>query len=192
MARETHNTDELNELNELSQQGEGAADATPPKARRLHFNATLYAHRSLKRKNFNRMIMVLVAFCLFAAIRFIMIGAWPVVIFVGIDLVALWLAFHFNYRSAQRFETVQLTDRDLLVTRVHPNGRAETWRFEPYWVQVKVRDLGDDQNELSLRSHGERLTFGHFMLADERREFADALEIALARWRHRIPVDEIV
>ncbi|WP_262692425.1 DUF2244 domain-containing protein [Kordiimonas aestuarii] len=183
MATKTHNTDTVEDCASLDE---------APKARRLHFNATLYVHRSLKRKNFNRMIMILAAFCLFAAIRFIMIGAWPVVIFVGIDLVALWLAFHFNYRAAQRFETVQLTDRDLLVTRVHPNGRAQTWRFEPYWVQVRLRKLDDGENELSLRSHGERLSFGHFMLPDERREFALALESALTRWRRRIPVDETV
>ncbi|WP_417449135.1 DUF2244 domain-containing protein [Kordiimonas sp.] len=184
MAYESDQTAEVN--------GDVAEADAMPKARRLHFNATLYAHRSLKRKNFNRMILILAAFCLFAAIRFIMVGAWPVVIFVAIDLIALWLAFYFNYRAAQRFETVQLTDRDLLVTRVQPNGHAETWRFEPYWVQVKLRELGEDRNELSLRSHGEQLSFGHFMLPDERREFADALEIALARWRHRVPVDESV
>lgn len=162
------------------------------KARRLHFDATLYAHRSLKKKNFNRMIGVLAAFCVFAAIRFIMIGAWPVVIFVAIDLIALWLAFFLNYRSAQRFETVQLTDTDLLLTRVHPNGRSETWLFEPYWAQVKLRKLGGGDNELSLRSHGEQVVFGRFMLAKERKEFARSLEGALAQWRHRIPVDEIV
>jgi len=162
------------------------------RARRLHFDATLYAHRSLKRKNFNRMIGVLATFCVFAAIRFIMIGAWPVVIFVAIDLIALWLAFFLNYRSAQRFETVQLTDNDLLLTRVQPNGRSETWRFEPYWAQVKLRKLGAGENELSLRSHGEQVVFGRFLLPKEREEFASSLELALARWRHRIPVDETV
>jgi uncharacterized membrane protein len=166
--------------------------APQPRARRLHFDATLYAHRSLKRKNFNRMIGVLAAFCVFAAIRFILIGAWPVVIFVAIDLIALWLAFFLNYRSAQRFETVQLTDNDLLLTRVQPNGRSETWRFEPYWVQVKLRKLGGGENELSLRSHGEQVVFGRFLLPKEREEFASSLKLALARWRHRIPVDETV
>ena len=169
---------------------DGIARAQKP--RRLHFDVTLYAHRSLRKKNFNRMIAVLVAFCVFAAIRFIMIGAWPVVIFVAIDLIALWLAFFLNYRSAQRFETVQLTDTDLLLTRIHPNGRSETWRFEPYWAQVKLRKLGEDDNELSLRSHGEQVVFGQFMLPKERKEFARSLEGALAQWRHRIPVDETV
>lgn len=163
-----------------------SGDATDPQwgdARKLHFNATLYAHRSLPKKSFNRMIMILAAFCVFAAIRFIMIGAWPVVIFVGIDLIALWLAFFFNYRAAKAFETVQLTDKDLLLTRVSTNGRVATWRFEPYWVSVKLRERGEDDNELYLRSHGESVYFGDCLLADERRAFKVALENALATWR---------
>ena len=103
-----------------------ADEAPAERPRRLHFDATLYAYRSLKKKNFNRMIAVLAAFCLFAAIRFIMIGAWPVVIFVAIDLIALWLAFFLNYRAGQQYETVQLTDSDLMLTRVMPNGRTYT------------------------------------------------------------------
>ena len=152
-------------------------------ARTLYFNATLYAHRSLARKSFNRMILILAGFCVFAAIRFIMIGAWPVVIFVAIDLIALWLAFFLNYRAARAFETVQLTDRDLILTRVSANGRAVSWRFEPYWVSIKVRERGEDKNELYLRSHGETVYFGDCLMPDERREFKTALENALAKWR---------
>ncbi len=156
-------------------------------ARTLYFNATLYAHRSLPKKSFNRMILILAAFCVFAAVRFVMIGAWPVVIFVGIDLVALWLAFFFNYRAARAFETVQLTDKDLLLTRVSARGRSSTWRFEPYWASVKVRERGEDENELYLRSHGETVYFGDCLTAQERRDFREALDLALARWRARTP-----
>lgn len=156
-------------------------------ARTLHFNATLYAHRSLPKKRFNHMILILAAFCVFAAVRFIMIGAWPVVIFVGIDLLALWLAFFLNYRAAKAFETVQLTDKDLLLTRVSAAGRVATWRFEPYWASVRIRERGDDENELYLRSHGETVYFGDCLTAPERRDFREALDLALARWRARTP-----
>lgn len=130
-------------------------------------------------------MLVVAAFCVFAAIRFILIGAWPVVIFVAIDLMALWLAFHLNYRAARAYETVRLSDRDLILTRVSAGGRVMAWRFEPYWVKVLLTTVEPEDNELSLSSHGETVVFGQFLTADERRDLKTALLVALERWRGR-------
>ena len=46
---------------------------------KLLFDATLYPHRSLKPHQFRRLFWFLVAVCLFAGLRFIVVGAWPVV-----------------------------------------------------------------------------------------------------------------
>ncbi|TNE65144.1 MAG: DUF2244 domain-containing protein [Alphaproteobacteria bacterium] len=150
------------------------------------FGATLYPHRSLSRRHYNRMIAGLLLLCLIAAFRFFAVGAWPVVIFVTIDILALWLAFHLSYRQARLHENIRLSAKDLIVTRVQPNGSAESWRFDPYWVQVKlVATEGGDDNMLVFSSHGERLQVGAFLTAAERRSLAEKLWRAMAPLKGR-------
>lgn len=145
------------------------------------FAATLYPHRSLKPQQFRRLFLFLVALVTFAGLRFVAVGAWPVMIFLAVDIAAIWLAFHLSYRSARLFETVQLSEKDLIITRVHPSGRVESWRFDPYWVRLELKTIDEDTNQLSLTSHGETLVFGQFLTPSDRRAFRDALMPELMR-----------
>lgn len=145
------------------------------------FSATLYPHRSLKPQQFRRLFLFLVVLVTLAGLRFVAVGAWPVMIFLAIDIAAIWLAFHLSYRSARLFETMQLSEKDLIVTRVHPSGRVESWRFDPYWVKLELKTIDEDTNQLSLTSHGETLVFGQFLTPSDRRAFKDALMPELMR-----------
>ena len=39
---------------------------------------------------------------------FVLIGAWPVTGFLGLDVLLLYLAFRWNYRQARRAELIRL------------------------------------------------------------------------------------
>ena len=51
------------------------------------------------------------------------LGAWPVAGFFGLDLLALYAAFLINFRSGRSFEELELTPLELLFRKV-------TWRGE--------------------------------------------------------------
>jgi uncharacterized membrane protein len=68
----------------------------------------------------------------------------------------------------------------LTVTRVRPSGKEESWRFNPYWVQLKLEPRVGRASELSIVSHGARLSFASFLSDNEREDFAEALAHALA------------
>jgi uncharacterized membrane protein len=89
------------------------------------------------------------------------------------------VAFRINFRALRVYETVALTDDALTVTRVAPDGNEQSWRFNPYWVSVRVDERVGLSSEMSLASHGKRLIFGAFLTDPERKEFADALKEAL-------------
>ena len=110
---------------------------------------------------------------------FYMLGAWPVIGFMGLDVLLIYIAFKANFRALRVYETVDLTPETLTVTRVPPKGEALSWRFNPYWVRVQVDERVGRTSELSLASHGKRLVFGAFLTDPEREEFADALKTAL-------------
>jgi uncharacterized membrane protein len=114
---------------------------------------------------------------------FFMLGAWPVIGFMGLDVALIYLAFRLNFRALRRYETLDLTDDALTVTRVEPSGRSQAWSFNPYWVRLRLEPRIGRSTELSLASHGQRLVFASFLSDSEREEFAHALSSALSAAR---------
>jgi uncharacterized membrane protein len=114
---------------------------------------------------------------------FYLLGAWPVIGFMGLDVLLIYIAFKLNFRALQLYETVDLTDDALTVTRVAPSGKAQSWSFNPYWVRLSLQQRLGRSSELSLASHGRRLVFASFLTDDEREDFASALSSALTAAR---------
>jgi len=143
------------------------------------FDAVLYPHRSLPPAGFALLMAGVVTVSAAIGAGFVLIGAWPVTGFFGLDVLLLFLAFRWNYRQGRRAEFVRLDQAGLTVRRVEPDGRAQEWRFEPYWVQVRFDDPPRYDSQLVLSSHGARLVLGAFLTVDERHEVARALKAAL-------------
>ena len=147
------------------------------------FRAVLTAHRSLPPTGFLVLMGILCLINFVVGVAFWIVGAWPIFIFCGLDVLIIYVAFKLNYRSGRRFETVDLTPQQLTVTRVEPSGQRRTYEFNPYWVRVDLNEHHDGRTELILAHHNQRLIFGRFMNDDERRAFAQALRTALVRTR---------
>jgi uncharacterized membrane protein len=153
--------------------------AANPQAQ-TRFSAMLTPHRSLGPKGF-MVLMSLVCLVSFGTgLLFYLIGAWPVVGFMGLDVALIYIAFKLNYRAARLYETVDLTQDALTVTRVQPSGAAQSWRFNPYWVRLKLEERVGRSSELSLASHGNHLVIASFLTDPEREDFALALSTALS------------
>jgi uncharacterized membrane protein len=139
----------------------------------------LTPHRSLGPKGF---MVLMSAVCLVSfgtGLLFYLLGAWPVIGFMGLDVLLIYIAFKLNYRAARLYETVDLTPGALTVTRVQPSGKAQVWNFNPYWVRLKLEERIGRSTELSIASHGNRLVFATFLTDSEREDFAQALSTAL-------------
>lgn len=147
------------------------------------FSAALRPHRSLPPAGFLALMAVLGGLSFAAGMVFLLHGAWPVFGFFGLDVALVYVAFRLNYRDGRRLETVDLSREELLVRRIDPRGRVAQWRFQPYWVRLHLTEHDDTVGPLTLSSHGRRLSLGAFLSGPERRDFARALEAALAQAR---------
>ena len=160
-----------------------ATPQDPSSESRSRFSAVLTPHRSLGPKGF-MVLMAAVCIVSFAAgLFFYLLGAWPVIGFVGLDVVLIYVAFQLNFRALKLYETVDLTQDALKVTRVAPCGRSQSWSFNPYWVRLSLEPRLGRSSELSLASHGKRLVFASFLSDAERENFASALSSALVSAR---------
>jgi len=110
---------------------------------------------------------------------FFMLGAWPVMGFMGLDVALVYVAFRLNFRALRLYETVDLTQDALTVTRIAPSGRSQSWSFNPYWVRLNLEPRLGRSSELSIASHGKRVVIASFLTDEEREDFASALSSAL-------------
>ncbi len=147
----------------------------------LYFDAVLRPHRSLGPTGFVILMSAICGVSFAYGVVFIMIGAWPIFGFLGLDALLIYIAFRLSYRSGRLHETVQVSDRDLRITRVHPNGKVQSWRFNPYWVRVHMDDPPEHHSMLTVSSHGRQLAIGSFLTPEERLDFSKALKASLQR-----------
>src|SRR3990170_6671037 len=95
------------------------------------FRAILHPHRSLGPTGFLVLMSAIGVVSFVTGMVFLVMGAWPVLGFFGLDVALVYLAFRLNYRSGRLYETVDLTPAQLTVTRVHPSGRQEQFDCNP-------------------------------------------------------------
>ena len=143
------------------------------------FHAVLTPHRSLGPRGFLILMTALGAMSFATGVVFLIAGAWPVLGFLGVDVLLVYVAFKLNYRSGRLYETIVVTPAEFSWTRVHPSGRREHFDCNPYWARVNLREWPDGRTVLSIVSQGKELAFGRFLTDDERRDLASTLKDAL-------------
>ncbi len=148
------------------------------------FSAIITPHRSLSAHGFLVLFAGVVAFAVFFGIIFAQLGAWPVLGFLGLGVVLVWIAFQANYRAARARETIDVSESEILVRRVSARGAASEWRFNPYWARLLVkRDIDNEIERVALASHGRELEIAAWLSPTEKADFAAALSRALAQCR---------
>ena len=146
----------------------------------VHFATSLSPHRSLSPEGFKWLIRGAVAANLMIGLPMYLLGAWPVMGFMGLDVFLLWYMFKRNYLDARRSETLVLTDRELIIDRKSPDGEREEHRLDAYWLKV---DLAEENARLVLSSRGNRVVIGRFLSPGEREQVAEQLKAAIAAMR---------
>jgi len=149
---------------------------------RVFLEVVLHPYRSMPRRGFVVLMVALACVSLVAGTICILVGAWPVFGFFGLDVALVYVAMRVSYRGARAAESLRLTAESLTVERVSARGERRRWRFEPFWLRVLFDDAAE-RSPLAIASHGRSLVIGQFLGPDERRGLAAQLKAALARWR---------
>ena len=156
------------------------------------FAATITPHRSLGSTGFLIFMLAIGGLSFVCGMMFLMIGAWPVFGFLGLDVLLVYVAFRANFRAARAYEEVTVTASELTVRKVNHRGGVRQWTLNPVWVQldrIVHEEFGIER--LFLVSRGRRLTIAAFLGPDEKASFAKALSTALGEAR-RGPTRTIV
>ena len=145
------------------------------------WRATLTPHRSLSREGFIILMLVIAGFNFAGGLFFYIIGAWPVVGFMGLDVTLIWLAFRANFAAGRRAERIEINAHELVLERIAERRPPQVFRFMRRWVRVELEEDRDREliGSLYLRFRGKRTEIASFLGAHERLAFAQALKAAL-------------
>jgi uncharacterized membrane protein len=155
-------------------------DFDPEVAQPELFSALLTPHRSLNRPGFLVLMAFLSAVSFAAGLAFLLMGAWPVLGFFCLDVVAIYWAFRINFRNAKATEEIWVTPSELRVRRVSHRGHVVEFVLNPLWVRLDQKtheEFGIER--LYLVSKGRSVSIGSFLGPDEKASFAKALLAAL-------------
>jgi uncharacterized membrane protein len=144
------------------------------------FSAVITPHRSLGPTGFLIFMLCIGGLSFISGMIFVLMGAWPIFGFFGLDVLLIYLAFRANYRSARAYEEVTVTASELTVRQVSHRGRVREWTLNPLWVQLERivhEEFGIER--LFLVSRGRRLPVAGFLSPNEKASFARALSTAL-------------
>ncbi len=116
-----------------------------------------------------------------AGVSFMMMGAWPVTGYFGLDVLLIWFAMRASLAAARKREEITLTTSELVLKCELPGRSPTELRLPRLGLRLELEhEDADFAGRLFLRRGGQRFEFGSFLSELDRRSLADALGRALA------------
>jgi uncharacterized membrane protein len=139
---------------------------------------TMKRNCSVSPKQFVCFYLSLAVVSLGIAFMLDLIGAWLVLPFTGIELLAVGIAFAIYARHAVDYERIRLFPNRLVIERVSAE-QVTQFEFNPRWVRIEPGATPRDQ--IKLVSRGETIMIGQHLAQYRRAQFAGELRMWLMR-----------
>jgi len=153
----------------------------------VYLDAVLEPPRSLSTRGLNRVMLILGVFSAVFSLGFLLVGAWPVVGFLGVEILALWLVFRWSFRAQTARTYVRVTADEVDVRKVDGWGRERRASMASHFARVEFDRTATGPTALRLATSRTAYPLGEFLTPRERETFARRLMQAISdarRERH--------
>lgn len=153
----------------------------------VYLDAVLEPPRSLTTRGLNRVMLILGLFSAVFSLGFLLVGAWPVVGFLGAEILVLWLVFQWSFRAQTARTYVRVTADEVDVRKVDGWGRERRASMASHFARVEFDRTATGPNALRLATSRTAYPLGEFLTPRERETFARRLMQAISdarRERH--------
>lgn len=117
------------------------------------------------------------------ATGFAVFGAWVILPFAGLEMLALAAAFYCMGRHAGDYERL-VEEQGAFKVEIRDAGRTRAYEFNPHWARLVLRRHGREPR-LALRSHGREVEIGRHLPETGRLELAAMLGQPLSSYQKR-------
>ncbi|MFB9971371.1 DUF2244 domain-containing protein [Pseudoroseomonas cervicalis] len=147
------------------------------------FEAVSTPHRSLRPRAYAVVVALAGGWALLGGLFFAVIGAWPILPFLGVEILGALALILLHHRwSGRAREVISLLPDRLRVRRVDGLGRREEASLDPYWTRVEW----SEREGLALVQRRRRVPIGRFLSEEEQQDLAQALRGALRAYREPV------
>lgn len=111
----------------------------------------------------------------------VIIGAWPVLPFSGLEWILLAYCLHLSLRQSQEKEVITIT-QDVVWLEKGRDSPSQTYKFQRAWVMLRCTQspIRGQPSRLTLRLHGKEVEIGRFLVESERQVLAKELKVLLS------------
>ena len=146
----------------------------------VYLDAVLEPPRSLSTRGLNRVMLMLGAFSAVFSLGFLLMGAWPIVGILGVEILALWLVFQWSFRAQTARTYVRVTADEVDVRKVDGWGRERRASMASHFARVEFDRTATGPNALRLATSRSAYPLGEFLTPRERETFARRLMQAIS------------
>lgn len=142
-------------------------------------NVEIRPQRSLSDRGFIILISVITAINCVTAAVFLSMGATFVPIFLGLDVLAVIVAFVVSFASARRIERVVVTESRVRLLEETPHRRILVWEGPTAFTRLFSEAEDDRVTDLRLTVSGREARIGRALGPEARAELMRTLDAAL-------------
>lgn len=152
-------------------------------------DALLTPNRSLSQKGFLIAMTAIAVTFFMTGLMFLSMGAGPILAFMGLDVLAIWLAFRISFRQQREETRVTVTARTISLHHKDAKGREKHAELPSAFARVELEEPAGPTSWLRIEHGKTAWIIGRFLTPPERSDFAKALRKALLAARsERYPV----
>ncbi|WP_213271691.1 DUF2244 domain-containing protein [Hyphomonas sp.] len=160
---------------------------TPPET--IYMDAVLTPNRSLSRNGFLIAMTAIAVTFFLTGLIFLSMGALPVLGFMGLDILAIWLAFRISFRRQKEETRVTVTARAIRLHHKDAKGHEKRAELPSAFARVELDEPAGPASWLRIEHGKTAWIIGRFLTPPERSDLAKALRKALQAARsERYPV----
>ena len=136
--------------------------------------------KSLRPKGANLVLIILGGFGLVISISFMVFGAWPVLGFMVLDVLLLYVAFQTQYRQSDRGQEITISNDEIEIKYFKAGTCIKTILFNRYWAKLEHLNTLNRHSKLMFSSHGKFSEIGEFLSFKEKQKLVADLKPLLA------------
>ncbi len=135
--------------------------------RKLHIKP----NRSLTNLQILFFLLIIGFFIIFIGGRFLLLGAWPIIIFGLVEFSILVICTIYFVKSLKKTEKISLESKSMQLEQLDGDEVIEQNSYNLNWLKIK-----NEKNSLSVNYSGKRKLFASFLSEDRRKKLKRIIE----------------
>ena len=128
-------------------------------------------NKSLNHKQIILFLIITGGLIFFMGVRFVIVGAWPILIFGIVEFFILVLCTYLYFNFAKKKERIILNQEELKIQKLNDQKIEDDQSYNLHWTSLK-----NNKNDLTVNYAGKKNTFAKFLSPQRRLKLKKIIE----------------